>query len=367
MDVFFIMWYSIAILQLGYWGIVFQRLVWYRPLQNHTICSFPGVSIIICARNEAANLQKNLESILLQDYPIFEVIVVNDDSSDESLDVLRTYEGQFTHLKVVHLRNKQRQGKKEALTKGIAQAKYPWILLTDADCKAASSNWIRQMYQQAETSKSAIVLGYGPYTRAKTWLNRWVQFETIYVAIQYLSFALWKIPYMGVGRNLMYRKSLFIQENGFERHQHIASGDDDLFINAVANNHNTAICLHEDSFMYSNPPNSWKALYRQKQRHYSTSTTYKFKHKILLGLLSVSHFCFYLGLCIFIITNNWTNSIVGIILLRTLLMHLVFGKYLRKVKQRSFLKYVLILDALLPIYYIIFASSLMGQQNKTWK
>jgi hypothetical protein len=223
------------------------------------------------------------------------------------------------------------------------------------------------MYQESARTESAIVLGYGPYEAVETWLNRWVRFETIYVAIQYFSFALWKMPYMGVGRNLMYQKNLFLQENGFEGHKHITSGDDDLFVNAVANGENTTICLAKESFMYSKAPTSWTALYRQKTRHYSSSTSYKLKHKILLGLLSSTHSCFYLGLCIFIIMNVWSHAILGILILRTFLLHLVFFKYLEKVKQISFLKYVFVLDALLPIYYIIFASSLIGKKNKTWK
>lgn len=367
MGIFFIVWCLITVLQLGYWGLVFQRLAWYKASENPTAVSFPAVSIVICARNEAANLQKNLDSILLQDYPIFEVVVVNDDSSDGSLNILKQFEEQFTHLQVVTMRDKKSKGKKAALTKGIQAAKYSWILLTDADCSPVSSSWITKMYEQAASKDSAIVLGYGPYEAIETWLNRWVRFETIYVAIQYFSFALWKIPYMGVGRNLMYQKALFLKEGGFERHQDLISGDDDLFVNAVANNQNTAICLAKESFMYSKAPTSWKALYRQKTRHYSSSTSYKLKHKILLGLLSSTHFCFYLGLCIFIITNNCNAAIIGLFLLRTFLLHLVFFKYLEQIKQIPFLKYVFVLDAVLPIYYIIFASSLIGKQNKTWK
>lgn len=367
MGIFFIVWCLIAVLQLGYWGLVFQRLAWYKQPKNPTEVSFPEVSIVICARNEAANLQKNLESILLQDYPIFEVVVVNDDSKDESIAVLKRLERQFAHLQVVTVEEKKGKGKKAALTKGIQAAKYSWILLTDADCTPNSSSWITNMYQQAALKKSSIVLGYGPYEVTETWLNRWVRFETIYVAIQYFSFALWKIPYMGVGRNLMYQKALFLQEKGFEQHEHITSGDDDLFVNAVANGKNTSICLAEDSFMYSEAPASWKALYRQKTRHYSSSNSYKLKHKILLGLLSSTHFCFYLGLCIFIMMNVWNEVIIVLLILRTFLLHLVFFKYLENVKQISFLKYVFVLDALLPIYYIIFASSLIGKQDKTWK
>lgn len=356
-----------AVVQLIYWGIIFQRLGWFKVSATTTDLSFPAVSIVICARNEAANLQKNLESILLQDYPIFEVIVVNDDSADETAEVLTVFSEKYTHLDVVTIRNKQARGKKAALTTGIQNTKYSWLLLTDADCVPNSRYWIREMYGQANATKSDIVLGYGPYHKKETWLNRWVQFETIYVAIQYFSFALWKEPYMGVGRNLMYRKALFMQNQGFEKHLHLTSGDDDLFVNATANGNNTTICLHPNSFMYSASPNSWLSLYRQKTRHYSSSNHYKMKHKILLGLLSGSHLYFYLGLSIFIMGNVWNCGIIVILILRTFLLHIAFCNYLYKIRNRPFIKYILLLDALLPLYYLIFASALWGQKNKTWK
>ncbi|BDS11999.1 glycosyltransferase [Aureispira anguillae] len=356
-----------AAIQIGYWGIVFQRLAWYKTPPVDAKLSFPAVSIVICARDEAANLQKNLESILKQDYSIFEVIVVNDDSSDDTSAVLARLSEEYSHLKVVQIEHKKVKGKKAALTRGIQVAKYPWLLLTDADCIPNSTHWITKMYQQAHATNSAIVLGYGPYQIEESWLNRWVQFETIYVAIQYFSFALWKEPYMGVGRNLMYPKKLFLQNRGFEQHQHLISGDDDLFVNAAATSQNTTICLESDSFMYSTVPTSWGALYRQKKRHYSSSNHYKLKHKILLGLLSSSHLCFYLGFFIFIGANVWNCAIIMILILRTFLLHTVFFNYLKKIKYISFFKYVLLLDVLLPIYYLIFASTLVEQKNKTWK
>lgn len=356
-----------AAIQLLYWGLWFQRIAWYKKPQPITDASLPAVSIVICARNEAANLQKNLESILTQDYPIYEVVVVNDDSEDATFEKLTQYRQQYAHLQVVSVKEKKGKGKKTALTQGILNTKYDWLLLTDADCQPNSKHWIQKMVQIAVATQKDIVLGYGPYIPEKTWLSRWVQFETIYVAIQYLSFALWKMPYMGVGRNLLYKKQLFEKNQGFSKHEHLISGDDDLFVNEVATGSNTAICIHPDAFMYSQSPKSWQALYRQKTRHYSSSSHYKIGHKILLGGLSLSHLCFYLGLCIFISTNVWNYGIIVIIILRTFLLQIVFAKYLNKTKNIQMLLYVGVLDIVLPIYYLIFASSVLGKNNNTWK
>jgi len=367
MGILLSLWFCFATVQLVYWGLIFQRIAWYKAAKTSEKISHPAVSVIICARNEAANLQKNLESILIQDYPIYEVILVDDDSSDKTTEVLATLEEKYKHLRVVRIKDKKGQGKKNALTKGIIAAQYDWVLLTDADCKPCSKAWISEMNKAASSTQSEIVLGYGPYSKAKSWLNKWVQLETIYVAIQYFSFALWKQPYMGVGRNLMYKKNLFFDHQGFENHEHLTSGDDDLFVNAAANKSNTTICLNEDAFMYSPSPKSWLGLYRQKKRHYSSSSHYKLQHKVLLGLLSLSHLCFYVGLFVIIGANVWNSEILVIFILRTFLLHLVFIKYLSKTNSIALLPYVWLLDVLVPVYYLIFASALVGGNQKKWK
>ncbi|MCH2021126.1 MAG: glycosyltransferase [Saprospiraceae bacterium] len=368
MGFIFLLWYSLAAIQICYWAVIFQRIAWYKPQKSTFSFSYPGISVIICARNEAANLQKNLESILKQDYPIYEVIVVNDDSDDNTPSLLNRLEQKYTHLKVVTIENKQTCGKKRAVEIGIEKAKFKWVLMTDADCKTSSVNWITEMVNCTENSKYSIVLGYAPYYDTKSIISKWVQFETVYVAIQYLSAAIWKEPYMGVGRNLMYNKSLFYANNGFDEHKHIISGDDDLFINEVATNKNTVICLHKDTYMYSSSPESWKALYKQKRRHYLTSSHYKLRHKFLLGLLSISHFFFYLCLTGFIIANIWNYGIIVIFILRVLLVHLVYGKFMKKIETLYLLPYIFIFDVLIPVYYLLFAPVVLKLNNtQKWK
>lgn len=361
-----LLWYFIAIIQFIFWGLIFQRLAWYRAPKITIPTTFPPISIIICARNELVNLQKHLEIILQQDYPIFELILVNDGSEDKSLLFLEDLQKKYPILKIVSIEKKLGLGKKNALTKGIEAAQYDWVLLTDADCCPASPFWVQTMLGTAIRANASIVLGYGPYQKANTWLNRWVQFETIYVAIQYFSFALWKQPYMGVGRNLLYKKELFTKNQGFTSHQDLISGDDDLFINEVANGKNTAICLNTNSFMFSTAPSTWKGLYRQKTRHYSSSNRYKFQHKLLLGLLSFSHFCFYLGFVFFIITNTWTWGILLVFILKFLLTQVVFLKYLTKTNHIDFFPYIAILEPLLPLYYFVFAPTLLNHRPKNW-
>ena len=355
-----------AIVQLLLWGGLFSRLARYRPPAIPSV-QYPPVSVIICARNEAANLQKNLGYLLAQDYPVFELLVVNDQSQDTTAELLKELQKSHTHLQVITVKEKKTAGKKGALAQGIAAAQYEQLLLTDADCRPASKQWIQHMAGTAVHQNKALVLGYGPYQAAPTWLNYWVQLETVFVFLQYASMALWKQPYMGVGRNLWYKKQLFEQAGGFESHAHLISGDDDLLVNQVATGDNTGLCLHPDSFVYSPAPTTWKSLYQQKTRHYSSSGAYKWQHQLVLGLIAGSQFFFYTGLLLIIATNAWNYAIIVMLMGRSFLLLFVYYRLLHTLQQKALFPYVWVMDALLPLYYLIFAGAALGvTQPKTW-
>ena len=239
------------LIQIYYYIIYYSRIIFYRSKKNIDDLKEP-VSVVICARNEEQNLEKNLPSILTQDYPNYEVIVVNDCSEDESEFVLERFQKKFKHLRTTTIKPDEKfyHSKKLALTIGIKAAKYEHILLTDADCYAESNRWIEKMKSNF-SEKTDIILGYGGYKREKKLINNLIRFDTLFIAIQYLTFALAKKPYMGVGRNLAYKKSVFFKNKGFASHNHVASGDDDLFINQVANKKNTKIEISKESITRS--------------------------------------------------------------------------------------------------------------------
>ncbi|HRN42908.1 MAG TPA: glycosyltransferase, partial [Vicingus sp.] len=189
----------VFVVQLIYYLGIFSRFAFYKRKEKH-IHSFEPVSVVICAKNERDNLLNFLPEFLAQDYPTFEVIVVNDHSIDDTVDVLKAYSLQFPNLKVVTVPDNDRfyGSKKFALTLGIKAAQYENILLTDADCRPTSNQWIKLM-SNYPVNKS-IVLGFGAYQKQPGMLNKLIRFETLFTAMQYFSFALCKMPYMGVGR-----------------------------------------------------------------------------------------------------------------------------------------------------------------------
>src|SRR6478735_11883278 len=242
----------IAIIQLWYYLYFFARLVSYRPTPKDASQEYP-VSVVICGRNEAENLVNNLPGVLVQDYKTtHEIIFVNDNSIDESKYILEEFQRGFKNLTVIPLKQEAKgiPGKKFPLSVGIKSAKHEIVLLTDADCVPASEWWIEKM-QETYDDDTEIVLGYGPYHRKRGLLNKLVRWETFHTALQYLTYALAGRPYMGVGRNLSYKKTVFFRHKGFSAYNHVASGDDDLFINTAATGKNTKINIAKEAFTLS--------------------------------------------------------------------------------------------------------------------
>ena len=365
---FTILFVLATVIQLCYWLFIFSKLAFFKSKENSPKKKEIPVSIVICARNEASNLENNLRRILNQNYRSYEVIVVDDNSNDTTYNILLKYHIEYPNLcplKVV--KKPEGSGKKFALSKGIEAAKNNVLLLTDADCIPDSPNWISDMVQPLNDSVN-IVLGYAPYFEAKGFLNKLIRYETTLAAMQYFSFALMGQPYMGVGRNLVYNKSLYQKVGGFKKHDHLLSGDDDLFVNEIATSENVGIVIKKSSFVYSAAKKSWKAFYRQKARHLTTGKHYKLKHKIILGLYSLSHFLHYSAGIALIILDFSTIFAVGIIyLMRISVVLLLCRPILKKLQDKSLLKWYPILDASFVLYYLIFSPNLTKGNTDQWK
>lgn len=325
------------------------------------------ISVIICAKNEAKNLQQFLPFIIEQNYKNFEIVLINDASSDETLEVMETFKEENANIKIINVKNTEAfwGNKKYALTLGIKAAKHEHLLFTDADCKPVSKNWIANMTKNFSDAKT-IILGYGKYKKEKSLVNLFVRFETLLTAIQYFSYTKLGSPYMAVGRNLAYTKTEFFNVKGFIKHIKIKSGDDDLFIQDAANKKNTIICTRANSFTESLAPTTFKAWFQQKRRHISTANYYKITHQFFLGLFFVSK-VFFLILAIFsFFTYSW-KIILPIVLTYYLIQFLVIGFSAKKLRESKIIYFLPFLEiGLLLFQFSIFITNLITKPNH-WK
>lgn len=339
----------VVLIQLAYIWLLNSRLA-IGKIREGGRQQLP-VSVVICAKDESYNLRENLPLILHQDYPVFEVLVVNDGSQDDTsflLEDLSKDYPQLTHILVNSDLNFFR-GKKFPLSIGIKSARYPHLLLTDADCRPASRHWLRRMQSQFSEGKT-IVLGYGAYQTRAGFLHRLIRFETLTTAARYLSWANAGLPYMGVGRNLAYHRDHFYKENGFQKHYGLASGDDDLFINKVATAKNTAIEVDPDAFTVSRPPERLGQWIRQKRRHLTTGGYYRSRHKWLLGLEWLSAVCMYVLFGILIALEVAPIFTASLLTLRLLSWLFIFRKSMQRLREKD----LLLISPLLEVFFLIF-------------
>ena len=356
-----------GIIQLVYVLFIHGKLCFFKKQKTENKTQLFPISVIISARNESDNLYENLPKILEQDYPDFEVIVVNHQSIDDSYTILNAYSQQYPNLRIIELEKSQhlKPGKKLPLTIGIKGAKHEYLIFTDADCQPASNQWLKSMSSEFNEPKK-IILGYGPYIKRKGVLNRVIRFDTAWIAMNYLSMALAKQTYMGVGRNLGYTKSTFNSVSGFKSHYSISSGDDDLFIQECTNKENTSINISPESFCYSEASSSWGAWYIQKTRHFTTSGNYNVFKKALLGIYPLSLLILTITF-VYLLFNEDLRlfsliSFGSVIIIKWIIQGICFNKLLEK----SFIGFLPIYDLLYAILLPILFYTTDKNEIKKW-
>jgi poly-beta-1,6-N-acetyl-D-glucosamine synthase len=355
-------------LQLYYWLFYYLRA-------SHPYMAEPGparlpVSVIICARDEAANLREFLPAVLQQDYPDYEVIVVNDCSEDETDMVLAEFGVQFPHLKISTIKKDPlfQHNKKLAQLIGIKAAKNEILLFTDADCRPDSDQWVTLMTSHLQGERQ-IVVGYGGYLAGDGLLNKYVRYDTMFIAMQYLGRALRGKPYMGVGRNLAYKKSFFLNSRGFSSHYHIPSGDDDLFVNANATPVNTAVETAPGSPTRSLPSTTFTELMKQKKRHMTTAKLYRFRDKLFLFGEPVSRLLFYASFVILLVMTYLWPIVLALFVIRAIIMAVVLQRAGKRLGEEGLTLPSLFFDIAAPFINSLFYLSTLRNRagNKAWR
>ena len=331
------------------------------------------VSVIICAKDEISNLRRYLTFVLEQDYPDFEVIVVNDGSGDDTDDLLQELKKTYPKLRTtfVPAGATNMSTKKLALTLGIKAAKNDWLLFTDADCMPEDKSWISKMAQNFNP-EIEFVLGYGAYFNKKGFINKLITYDTLFNALQYLGFAIAHKPYMGVGRNMAYRKDVFYRQKGFASTLHLRSGDDDLMVNHAATKRNTQIEISADSVTWSEPEKNFKDWYYQKERHLSVSTFYSGISKFRITIEPISRALFYISFIATLIFGNLiTIATAGLLfIIRFIIQSTIINASAKHFGDRKYFFNIFTFDILLPLitlFIMTFGRVGSKAKNIQWK
>lgn len=345
----------------------YTRLAFHKSSKEVLADKLPPVSIIIAARNESQNLFNNIPFIMDQDYPEFEVIVVNHQSIDDSQYILDAMAREYKNLRVIKVEKSKhlKYGKKLPLTIGIKGAKYEHLLFTDADCKPEGKAWIKSMAQRFNDKKQ-IVMGYGPYRKEKGFLNRFIRFDTTWIAVNYFSFAKMGAPYMAIGRNLAYTKTTFNNANGFKSHYSLSSGDDDLFIQEAAKKKNYTINIDHDSFCYSDPVKSWSKLIRQKSRHYTTTEKYKVIKKWMLGIYPLTLLLLTTSFVILLFDMNFLWLTLAFYLFVLIIKWIILGRAFKKLQASKFIVWLPVWDLMYSVITPVLYYTIDKKDTKKW-
>ncbi|WP_417612777.1 glycosyltransferase [Owenweeksia hongkongensis] len=355
MEILFYIWAAVAVYLILHYLFFHSRLLFHKVKQRYFLSP---VSIIICAHNEEENLRENLPVLLSQRYGQFEVLLVNDHSTDGTLQLIEELSQKYPNLRILNFtKEKIGRGKKEALIFGIENAAFEHMVFTDADCKPASENWLGSM--ASYFSYKEIVLGVSPYyfkNNLVGWLTRW---ETFLTAQQYLSFAKEGMPYMGVGRNMAYTKSVFDRSSKMKAHLKLPSGDDDLLIGEVATASNVAINMNPDAFTYSDAPGTFKDWWQQKRRHLSTSYHYKSRPAVFLGVFGLAQVVFYLLLFPAFFFHGHTLAFYVMLLGKLVLQFITMVPFAIRTRQKGATVLFIVIEPL-----VVFLLAAIHFQNK---
>lgn len=362
----FIIFALALVAQLRYYLVYFKKLAYYKNPGGDA--NTPPATIIVCARNEEENLVAFLPLIFEQEYPNYEVIVVNDCSFDNTADILKEFTKKYPNLKVVTINESKNftHGKKVAIMMGVKGATHEHLLFTDADCKPNSKLWLKNMMQHF-TVETEIVLGYSAFEKQSGFLNKIIRMDNFVVAFQYLSFALAGKTYMGVGRNLAYRKSLFFKMKGFASHYHIEAGDDDLFVNEAATKYNSKIEIDLNSHTVSKVKKTFSEWMYQKHKHSETFTKYNAASRRLLIMLRFSYFILVASFITLLILQFEPIVILSLFMLRVIVQIFIFNKSMSLLGEKDLLILSPILELVLLIVNPLISLGYIFKGKNKWE
>lgn len=337
--------------------------------QSSVAGSKPSVSIVMVVHNEAEFLKKSLPYLLEQDYPDFEVVIVDYKSTDDTHFVLKVCADNYPQLKPIsfHKDVNMFQGKKYPLSIGIKSATKEVILLTEAECTPCSFNWISHM-MEGYCGGMQMVLGYNLVKSSGNLLGAFQQYENMVYSASYLGSAMMGMPYTATGRNLSYRRNFFFKKGGFISHYSIPDGADDLFVNQNANSGICALVMHKDAVVSSEPRSTFNLWHQDRTHRLYTRRYYGLKDRLLLSIYPLSQLVFLVALILLFVGQVFPWQLLLGFLLLKIIWQIVCSIPLAKLFE---IKKIHFFAPFFELYFLITNTFLtcfaLRRKNKQWR
>lgn len=263
--------------------------LFFKSKKTNKINTKPPISLLIFVKNSAAYLEKNLTYFLNQDYPEFEILLIDNCSSDDTDEVLEKIKTKHKKVRIINVENNESfwANKKYTYTLAIKAAKYNHLLFSEIIAKPISKNWILEMSNQISDKKS-LVLGYTKHNTSKGFMNLLIRFNDVLDALKAFTFTKFNTPFRASAYNFSFTKDNFFRVNGFIKHIKINYGKDDLFLRDAYFKKNTSFSIDEDSFVEITKEKTFKDWFSAQKRNSFLQNHYKLNHQILLFLYTIT-------------------------------------------------------------------------------
>ena len=301
---FFLYLILVGLLILG-WNKSVAKYVGSDPLGEE-----PLLSIVIPVRNEQAGILHLLDDIRSQSYQNFEAIVVNDHSNDGTVESVLGFTQLDPRFRLVESCG---HGKKHALTTGIGISTGEIIVTTDGDCRV-KGDWLKTMQKCFQVPHTKMIFG-GVKIEGRSFFSRVQSHEFLSLIGTGAATLSYGVPSMCNGANLAFRKTVFMEVEGYSSNFHIPSGDDEFLMRKIFRLYPGGIQFVSDAnaVVSTSASNSFRQFVHQRIRWAG-----KWKHNISShnAVLAIFIFGFQMSVLLTLIgiVTGWVNVVVGVAL-----------------------------------------------------
>ena len=332
----------VALLLLVYYFGLFGPFVFRKEKSRTSNEDLPPISIVITAHNEAHHLVESLPVILTQEYPDYEVVLVNDNSQDEIEQLALELNNRYHHLHYVNMGSSRStmEGRKFPFAIGIQAASNPTVVFTNSSCIPSSPFWLQHIASKFVRQKE-VVLAHTTYQSRGGLLNKWLHYDALVNSVRAFSYTLAKMPVLADSHNLAFKRHLFFDnKEKFFALSRLPFGEDNIFINQVANGKMCDVAVDPEAVIYQTPI-SFSDWLRNKRYELVSQSYYRALHRFVLQCYNWLSFLFYpaaiASIALAALEMNWLalGIGIGVTLLKFGMQFMVFHKGAKKMGEKG--------------------------------